>query len=83
MKNLIKIEDIGFTGVPDVLWPALANDDDVALLLYTSGTTGKPKGVMLTHGNLASNIRQIVEHVDFSDRDSLLGVLPAVPLLRQ
>ncbi|MBX3357649.1 MAG: AMP-binding protein [Phycisphaeraceae bacterium] len=76
VKHLIRIEDIGFSGVPEMHWPAVTPDEAVALLLYTSGTTGKPKGVMLTHGNITANIRQIVEHVDFSDRDSLLGVLP-------
>jgi long-chain acyl-CoA synthetase len=34
------------------------SDDDLAVLAYTSGTTGEPKGVMLTHGNLAANLRQ-------------------------
>ncbi len=76
VKHLLKIEDIPFTGFPDPRWPAGAADDDLAVILYTSGTSGRPKGVMLTHGNLSANIRQIVDWVDFTTRDTLLGVLP-------
>ena len=65
VKHLVKLEDISFTGFPDARWPALASDDDLAVILYTSGTSGRPKGVMLTHGNLSANVRQIVEWVDF------------------
>jgi malonyl-CoA/methylmalonyl-CoA synthetase len=50
--------------------------DDVALLLYTSGTTGKPKGAMLTHGNLASNVRSLSELWRFTADDVLVHVLP-------
>ena len=50
--------------------------DDIALLLYTSGTTGKPKGAMLTHGNLASNVRSLCELWRFTPEDVLIHVLP-------
>ncbi|MBH5318713.1 long-chain fatty acid--CoA ligase [Paenibacillus sp. GSMTC-2017] len=43
---------------PDVELPRLASGDDIAALQYTGGTTGTPKGVMLTHGNLVSNTIQ-------------------------
>lgn len=51
-------------------------DDDVAALVYTSGTTGSPKGAMLTHTNLLANARSCVEAIDFSSADILLTALP-------
>ncbi|MGP1346714.1 MAG: class I adenylate-forming enzyme family protein [Phycisphaerales bacterium] len=70
------LEDLNFKGVPDLFWPARSGPDDLGVLLYTSGTTGKPKGVMLTHRNIESNIRQCVRGVRFTKDDTLLGVLP-------
>ena len=49
---------------------------DLATLLYTSGTTGDPKGVMLTHGNIASNVAACMEVLPISDRDECLSLLP-------
>jgi long-chain acyl-CoA synthetase len=50
--------------------------DDLATLIYTSGTTGDPKGVMLTHGNIASNVTTCVGLFDFSSNDECLSFLP-------
>ncbi len=50
--------------------------DDVAALIYTSGTSGEPKGVMLTHRNLDSDARGCIAHLHPSDDQRYLGLLP-------
>ena len=50
--------------------------DDEAIIIYTSGTTGKPKGCLLTHGNVIANARQITNWLGFTDKDRLLTIMP-------
>jgi long-chain acyl-CoA synthetase len=50
--------------------------DDEAIIIYTSGTTGKPKGCLLTHGNVIANARQITHWLRFTESDCLLTVMP-------
>lgn len=56
--------------------PEIKPKEDLAVLIYTGGTTGVPKGVMLTHYNVVCNARQVGSWVTFKDDDSFLGVLP-------
>ncbi len=49
---------------------------ELAAIVYTSGTTGAPKGVMISHGNLASNTESILSYLSLSPQDRVLCVLP-------
>jgi acyl-[acyl-carrier-protein]-phospholipid O-acyltransferase / long-chain-fatty-acid--[acyl-carrier-protein] ligase len=50
--------------------------DDLATVIFSSGSTGEPKGVMLTHYNIASNVEQVGQTFMLDSHDRLLGVLP-------
>lgn len=56
--------------------PATAAPDAVAAILYTSGTTGAPKGVTLTHANFSANVDAIVQYLALRADDSILTILP-------
>jgi len=67
-----------FEESPDLFDKAasLARPDTLASILYTSGTTGVPKGVMLTHNNFISNVKGITDVIEFSKKDTVLSWLP-------
>ena len=70
-----------FEAGPGKFKPAPANNDDLASLLYTSGTTADPKGVMLTHANFLGEVEAVFNWVDIGPTDALLGVLPLFHVL--
>lgn len=74
--RLVCLEDLSFKGLPPLRLPPKQNDDALALLVYTSGTSGKPKGVELTFGNLESNVRDCIAFAELKRSTGFLGVLP-------
>jgi acyl-CoA synthetase (AMP-forming)/AMP-acid ligase II len=88
--HLERIEDPLYAGFPDILNTAsfasysdptdvldeFAEEDDIAVILFTSGTTADPKGVTLTHGNLLENTKAIISYLQLTSEDSVLMVLP-------
>lgn len=63
--------------------PCPSGADDVAVLLYTSGTTSDPKGVELTHGNLLAVLDGVMEALPMSEQDNILSILPLFHVLPQ
>jgi long-chain acyl-CoA synthetase len=77
MGNLAEIFEAG----PGKFAPVAVDTDDLATLLYTSGTTADPKGVMLTHANFLGEVEAVLNWIDIGPEDALLGVLPLFHVL--
>ncbi|MBA3319848.1 MAG: long-chain fatty acid--CoA ligase [Pyrinomonadaceae bacterium] len=82
LRAVIEFDDLvdatkDFSETPGDTWRELhLTPDGEAIIIYTSGTTGRPKGCLLTHGNLLANARQIVEWMGFTPADRLLTSMP-------
>src|SRR5450755_646080 len=72
-----------FAAGPSGFQPIVPAESDLAALLYTSGTTADPKGVMLTHANLVGEANSVLAVVKISETDALLGILPMFHVLAQ
>lgn len=74
-----RLRTVDLDALPDTAAPlAERSAADIAVLLFTSGTAGRPKAAMLTHGNLAANIAQVLDHPGLAvgPSDVALGALP-------
>jgi long-chain acyl-CoA synthetase len=72
-----------FAAGPAGFQPVVPAESDLAALLYTSGTTADPKGVMLTHANLVGEANSVLAVVKVGPEDALLGILPMFHVLAQ
>src|SRR5712675_2259090 len=72
-----------FAAGPGGYQPVVPSENDLAALLYTSGTTADPKGVMLTHGNLVGEANAVLQVIHIDTDDALLGILPMFHVLAQ
>jgi long-chain acyl-CoA synthetase len=90
LEHLIALDGPAEAGMPTLgalvqdgapLDPTIVGDDHLAQISYTSGTTGVPKGVMLTHGTLAFNAESTCEALGLVASDRMLAVAPLVHIL--
>jgi len=73
-EKIVSLARVDFA--PDCVARVPRHRDDTAVVLFTSGSEGLPKGVELTHGNLTSNIHQALAALDITDEDRLFNALP-------
>ena len=74
--QVIQLDEMSFKGIPPIRRSVKSDGNMLATILYTSGTSGKPKGVMLTAANLMANVDQCRRWVGFTKEDVFLGLLP-------
>ncbi len=81
-KELFSFDSLRRTGAaalakkPELQSAHASTPDDVVTVVYTSGTTGEPKGAMLTHRNILSNVQGAIERFGVNPRDTLVSFLP-------
>ncbi|WP_172369925.1 fatty acid--CoA ligase family protein [Sporosarcina jiandibaonis] len=72
VRSFTQLIEAGKTGID----PVDVEENETAIILYTSGTTGRPKGAMLTHKNIYSNARDVADYLGFSEDDRVVATLP-------
>lgn len=70
------LDDLSARYAQDAIEPVAIAQDDLACLMFTSGSTGTPRGVMVTAGNIAANTNSIVEYLSLTSADRIMAVLP-------
>lgn len=82
-ESIIADLDQIFSAAPGKFIPRAVDEQSLASLLYTSGTTADPKGVMLTHANLLGEVDAVSAWAEIGSDDAILGVLPLFHVLSQ
>lgn len=93
MYKFEKLKDIRTVMIEDLIFLLKSSDpinkiiqpksEDIAEIVYTSGTTGDPKGVVLTHKNIVTNILQACNHISIAKLQNFLSVLPLSHMMEQ
>lgn len=78
LPNNFVAEWVGFTASPVARssYPVIDDEKDLAAIMFTSGSTSKPRGVMVSHQNIIANTNSIVEYMELTAQDRIMVVLP-------
>ena len=82
-RRIMRLDDWSQAAASHLPPDSHTNAETLATIVYTSGTTGRPKGVMLSHGNILSNARAAASLIDIGPNDRFLSFLPLSHMLER